>query len=370
MNMQALIADLQNFAPEKSAGVNIPEDPAKAGTKTETSADTIKNAGPEGKGEAAKVPDITSEEPAGEHKVVEGDVAGEVPGGKPFVEGGKIANIDALRQKLATAFAGGKAAGDAAGDAGPDAKQASETPVVPFSYHVVMEAMMKSAAGREQIEAAVAEIHGVENAAAMMKLALNEQEEFETNLLYQQLERMEQEKIAAFYQQERERQQEVLNALIESASTEEEKQAALASFRELKRAEQEFLNSDDPSAHQSFSFGVTLAEKAAAAMAQDPNMDPAAMEAMMGAPEEGGEPSIEEVIAALEQLVQSGQISPEDAEALLAELMGGEGGMGGMGGEMLPGMEGMPPKQASELLKDIDGVLYKHAEFASQLIDS
>jgi len=69
-------------------------------------------------------------------------------------------------------------------------------------------------------------------------------------------------------------------------------------------------------------------------------MDAASVEAAGGQlppiPAEGEAPSIEEVVMILEQLVQSGQIDPQMAQAILEELLGGAGGGDPMAAGALP----------------------------------
>lgn len=57
---------------------------------------------------------------------------------------------------------------------------------------------------------------------------------------------------------------------------------------------------------------------------------------------EGGQPPIEELMGIIEMLVQSGKLTPEDAQALVQEIMGGAGGAPPEGG-MPPEAGGAPP---------------------------
>jgi hypothetical protein len=69
-------------------------------------------------------------------------------------------------------------------------------------------------------------------------------------------------------------------------------------------------------------------------------------------PEEAG--TDEAIMMALDQLVQSGQLTPEDAAQILEALQSGGGGAGGAGGEAPPaeGGEEMPPEPEDEDVKE------------------
>lgn len=373
-NINDLVQKLANFSPVKSASVSIPEDPAVKGTATDVPADgLITPVGPKGDGEAAKLPEVPTSDPAGEHKVVEGEVASEVPAAKPFAEGGKIANIDSLRQKLANiGCAAPAAAAPAAAPAAPAAVPAVKDPAAeipkeaseaaPFSYHLVFNAMLKSSSGRASIEDAISEIYGNEKAASLVKQSLAEQEAFEIAYATEQLANLERDKVASVIAEEEARQNAVLNEMLKGASSQEQYDDIRNSFLLLKKAENSII--DNPALHQHFCAGTVLAEKIAAAMQADPAMmeDPGQMPEMA---EQGGEPSPEELIAALSELVQSGQITEEQATQIAEQLLGGMEGMGAEGGM---GGEGEMPKQASALESSADAHLTKVAAFVEALV--
>lgn len=79
--------------------------------------------------------------------------------------------------------------------------------------------------------------------------------------------------------------------------------------------------------------------------------DPAAAGGLPPIPTEGGEPTIEEIIMILDELVQSGQLDPQLADAILMELTGA-GGEGApvdpaMAGAVDPAMAGGSPEEAA-----------------------
>ena len=151
---------------------------------------------------------------------------------------------------------------------------------------------------------------------------------------------------------------EAVDTLIKQASDMETHMQKQAQFEQLvKKAmdemdpkeREEFIKS--AKFHQSevakFEYGF---EKVAY---QQGAMDAAAMAQGGGElpplPEEGAEPSIEEIVMILDQLVQSGQIDPALAEAILMELTGGGVDPAAAGGGMPPeaAVAEAGPKQAS-----------------------
>lgn len=75
---------------------------------------------------------------------------------------------------------------------------------------------------------------------------------------------------------------------------------------------------------------------------------------------EGGEVSDEDIIQALQMLVQQGKITEEEAEAILQQLLGGAGGAGGAPEDAEAGADGPPQpepspeqKEAAEKLKTV-----------------
>ena len=379
-NTASLISALENFAPvksasDKSAGVTIPADPAVQGAKPDVPAELLVPAGPAGDGETAKLPEIAAGDPAGAEKVPCGGNAGEVPAAQPFVEDGKIANIDGLRQKLAAIGVAApkppeapKAPAPPKAPKAPEAPEAPEAPAVPelpksaaevapFSYHLVFNAMCKSASGRESIQDALSEIYGNDKAAAMVKQSLAEQEAYEVSYIQEQLNQLEQEKIASLVRQEDARQGEVLDGLLKTASNGEHREAIYSSFTMLKKAEHSLI--DNPILHHSFCVGTNFGEKVAMAMQGDPSMmeDPGMVPEMAA---QEGPPGPEELLAALEELVMEGQLTEEQAMQIAEEILGGGMGMEGEDPNM--------PKAASAEDTAADEHLTKVAEYIESLV--
>jgi hypothetical protein len=361
-----LVNALKVFPPAgttKQAGADSVSDPAVCGAPAISGDAATEPHGTNGDGIAATLPGVS---PGMQSPMVEQGAGPNAPAAKPFVESGKMANIDILRQKMAAIATGSTSApAPAATSEEVTSKEAAAPQVAPLGYHLVFNSMLKSAKGREAIEDALSEIHGVEKAAHMVKQSLAEQEEFETSYLRDQLEAIEHQKLAYAAQQEHDRQAEHLQTMLKQASTPEQHKAITDSYFLLKSAEARFI--DHEVAHADFSAGAVIGEKVAAAMMEDPALmeDPSQMEELQ---EPGGEPSPEEILAALEELVASGELTPEQAQQIAEALFGGmEGAMPpGAEGGMPPGMEGMPPKEASALVSESA----KHLQSVATFVES
>ena len=176
--------------------------------------------------------------------------------------------------------------------------------------------LLKSASGRSLLDAALSEVIGDAEASDLLKKAaeLGEAEEVDAiNRRYAQAEAYKEAKA------------------LEDVYFELTKEATDGDFAKIEETA-EFLKlasapfEDNELAAEFFQHGL----KIAAAMMQPGMEDPAAMQGAMDQampPAAEGEPSIEEILAVLEELVAEGRLQPEEAEqlamALVAEMEGG-----------------------------------------------
>ena len=90
-----------------------------------------------------------------------------------------------------------------------------------------------------------------------------------------------------------------------------------------------------------------------------------------GAPADGGgEVSDDDIVQVLQQLVQSGEVKPEEAEAIMQALLGGQGGEGAAPGGAAPGGAPMPGEQAGMPGGAPGGDMPPEAKAASELVKS
>jgi polyhydroxyalkanoate synthesis regulator phasin len=377
-----LVSALNSLATVKtaSAAENL-KDPAEVGIKTDSTTDVQKTNGSDASGQTANLPSPGASQPAAEAKVNAGDVAGEVPPAKPFVEDAPEKYAD-LRNKLASLTFDTLSAAPAApatadenavmkwasaqGLPTPDANVASAV------VGIIANVLAKSATGRQLIEDLVAEHIGAEQAVNFVKFASESVEAFEAEALAEMEKAAYEQELFEAAQAAYAEQAHNVQELIKSAANEEEATKIRQSIVLLKTAEAKY--EDHPTGHHFFTLGCRMAERLvamqkAAAEAGAPQPSPEEMEQMLAA-ETGmeGAPSIDEVLIVLEQMVQAGEISPEQAQQVAEALMAGEGGAEGMppGMEgMPPGMEDMPPEEMAGLKAASEQHLGKVAAFVA-----
>lgn len=194
---------------------------------------------------------------------------------------------------------------------------AKEAPIVGGAItHQIVQELIKTASGRQLIMESIDEYTGHQAATELLEKAAAESEAAEIEAI---------EKMAAEYElMEHYKAAAAVQAEMEAAYTELTKEASAEDLEKIdqtaeliKQASAQY--EENPVAAESFAWGVKVA---AAMMEAAPGEDAAAMEAGLdqAMPEPEGEPSIEEIIAALEELVMEGAIPPEQAEEILAML--------------------------------------------------
>lgn len=346
------------------------------GQAKSASTDPTKLPDPEEKGPATKSGDGGTEEitpPAPDAKPGTEDATGNTPTDPKLESNGgdanpvKLAGTEALataqglREKLASAFAvEEKKAADAmppvvdnaptevkpeakkdgeackegeekkagAEESQPAAQAQPATQIEPAFEKVageIVRSLVKSAAGRDLLHTAINEVTGVEIARELVKQAAEANEAEEIAFLQKRAAEIELQKEAA--------EMAHLQAVIDNEVAELTKNASAEDLEDVEKTAvmiktaSEALG-DDPIAQQYFAWGVKQAAAImnAAQGAEDPAAMEAAMAEQMPMPAEGQEPSLEEIIAALEELVASGEIDPQVAETIvqaLSEQMGG-----------------------------------------------
>jgi polyhydroxyalkanoate synthesis regulator phasin len=348
---------LQNLG-KQAAHPEQTTDPAEAGTKTDVGSDVdLMNEQQQGTQEPATLDKQDKKTgPAADVKVEAGDATSEVPGGKPFVENGKVATdvkgkIIELKERFAQEFNPGKQASTAstapaqtapaqtaAPTATDDEVEKAASALSPFMIQVLT-GMLKSAAGREEIQGYLEELHGEDDARQMIKRACQDLETVELDILQKEAHALAQQEAAWTAQEDEARRQEIYAHLTKDASADEVKALNL-SLEVVGQAHEKVA--EHPFASELFKMGSATAEiyasilktKQAGAMGAPMSEEEAmAMAAQQGAGVPGGEgePSPEEIIAALEEMVASGEITEEEAQQMLQEMEAA--GMLG-GGEM------------------------------------
>lgn len=338
LSVNNLIAELNQLG--KSA--NVIESATDPGVKGEASKEvpSEKLIDPlAGQGTSLAVPAITPEEPAGEAKTDGKDVA--VPSPEAFAVDGAAAksaspifsNINDLRNKLAAI------ATPVAPAVAPAAPAVDSTPAVPAVAPAAPEksaaeyvpgdmllkvafSLMQTARGQSLVLEALEEAEGQKVATELVKAAADESADFLRHYTVERLKAAEQAEYAE-KQAAAQRQADYEYAELTKNASAEELQAIENSSILLKRAAAIFA--DNPLASEACSLGFAAATKAAAAMEAGMPPEMAGGEAA-GMPPEGGEeppPSPEELAQALQVLVEQGILTPEQAEQLMGELMGG-----------------------------------------------
>jgi len=222
----------------------------------------------------------------------------------------------------------------------------------------IVQLLVKSASGRQLLNDSLNEVVGVEVAADLLKQAAAQGEQAEIEALQARFQEVELLKQANAYAQEQSYLEQAFGDLTKEASAEDldriEKTAAMVDTAAAQFA-------DNPEALEYFNAGL----KVAAAMMQGaPTDDLAGMEQGMGAalPEGGEAPSLEEIAAAIDELVQSGEITPEIATALIEAIIAESGG----GAPAAGGAEDPMQKAASAADPEVSNRL----NLVNQIVDS
>lgn len=357
-DLKVLIANIANLGKSASIEQSVSDPADKGDANTAVPSERIIAPLPGQNVSLENLPAVSSTEPAAEAKIEPGESTGKVTAAQDFVEPASVAGAKSaanviqgaaeLRSKLANFGKTIETATPATPELTAETKSAAYVPgdfLLKVAFH-----LMESSAGQALVNQALDEVMGHDKAAALMKRAADEHADFlrdYTVLRLQEAEiEAEQMKQAAFEQQLAHQYYE----LTKGASAEQ--LAAIDQSAELIKGAST-LFADHPLAAQWANFGIMAAEKAAAAMEQGMAPDEAAaMAAAEGAGE--GAPSPEELQSALMVLVEQGAITPEQAEQLMMELLGG-GAAGGAG------MEGEDPtKQAAvnEALSKIASTIF------------
>lgn len=364
-DLTKLVSELLAFGKTAAATASDPTEKGSPGTFPEERV-IAPLPGPHGEGQLENVPPVSPTEPAGDSKIQVGPGGGSVsvPAATAFNEAasvgsaskaaGLIAGAAALRSKLAnfgkevavleTEKADSKAKAQAAGGKTEDEGDDKEASYVPGDYLMkIAFHLMQSPEGLSSVNRAMDEILGQEAAQSLVKAAADEQASFLRDYTIGRINQAEAEAQQLKQAAAQRDAQEYYAALTKGASA-EELQAIDNSALLINRARAMFA--DNPIAKLASDIGFEAASKAAAAMEQGAPPEEAAEMAAQegaGAPAEGP-PSPEELEAAISVLVEQGVITPEQAQELIAEIMGG----GGMeGGQEMPGGE-MPPEMAAK----------------------
>lgn len=379
-DIQALITTLgtlPDFKKTAAMGEDL-KDPAEQGTKTDVGGDAASVDTKDVKGAAGTstgdLPETDPKvEPAAGEKAPEGSAAGEVPAATAFVEPKKASDfregLSGLRSKLAAAVTVTPAepAGDQAKAAGdpetPTAdKVAAEASELSVSARV-FRALMKTASGRHLVEDAIADDLGRQEAAELIKLAAEDIDAKEAAELNAKLAWLEEQEELQTLAQIQEAQAAQYAELLKTAETDEDRRKIAAHYMIGEQLKTKYAaeNISDEEAFHAFN-GFELGNKIAAAMAG--GMPP---EEAMPMPE--GEPSIEEIEAALAELVATGQIPEEVALQLLQELAGEVGGEEA-GAPLPPGMENMDKAAAVDLNVEVTEHLKEVNTFTGTLFET
>ena len=319
--------------------------------------------------EAAKT---ATEQQPGAKAAAEGDAAAKQPGGTP-------ADPEAKKTTMPTPDGKGPipADKDNTNDVTGKGKKASTDDLAfdPEFHFKIASSLLATEQGRQYAQSLIEAEHGAAEAEAIIKAASFMEEQFN------QLQAAEDEGAAVAQQ-------------MWDASSPEEKEAAIkiahAHFiaREALATDMEKQAYDDGAA-----TAATLQDQGALGAGGDPSAgaDPAAAGGAGAPPAGGADPSAggadagagggevsdDDIVNVLQELVQSGEVKPEEAEAILQALLGGGDQSGGAAPGEQPGMPGgagaapagaapggapggedMPPeaKAAAELVKSASAI--------------
>lgn len=263
---------------------------------------------------------------------------------------GKSANLlEKMKQAAATAKGEPVKAAAASTPAAAATPAATSTPELTDEEAVkaatalfarIGEFMYASESGKQAIEFELTKAAGMEKAATMLSDAAIAASVYEQLGAEQYAEQVKQASAIAYQQQEQERlAQHILNLPVE-------KQNQLVKLAHIQQHDlsQPGMTQDD---------GYWYAKGAAAMEAMPPEAAPgpdgaAAPGGEPQMPGSGEMPTMEQLAQLLQELVQSGQITPEQAEQLAQQLMQeGGGGDPAAAGGMPPGAEDPAAKEAS-----------------------
>lgn len=263
---------------------------------------------------------------------------------------GVMAGIAALRNKSAAASApAATPAAKAAAKAASNDSVASDIEFTPEFHIKLASLIMETEEGVKFAADILRKAAGAEKAQELISSALEQQGiAMQYAAAYD-----EQEKMASYMEAQREAE---FNAIYKSASVEE--RAQMDKFASVHGQVLQILPTD----FEKYAY-MGGADAAAGMMDQEAAMPPGEE---AGPPPGGGEEPLgdQDVVAIIEQLVQSGQITEEEAMAIVEQLQagGGEGGMPPEGAEGEPSPEemaamegGLPPeaKAASALFRKL-----------------
>lgn len=335
-----LLAELQNLG-KTASSVESQTDPAVKGDPPAVASDKL-IAPLAGQGADLNLPAVSPTEPAGKAKVEPEDVS--VPSPESFTQDGAaakaasgiVASAKLLKDKLANF---GKEVVPAPAAAVKAASDAAESYVPGDALMKVAFRLMETSRGQSLVLEALEEVEGQQRAAELVKAAADEQANFLRHYTVERLKQAEAEDLqlkqaAAVAQVEAEYRELTKNATAEQLVALEDS-AVL-----LKQAEAIFV--ENPTAHAAYQVGVAAAQKMAAAMEGGMPPEQAGAE---GAGDSDGPVDPQEIMQALQALVEQGVIKPEEAEALAQQLLAGGGGEDPTGGAGGPpqGAGGMPP---------------------------
>ena len=302
---------------------NMPSD--KANDNKNTTPTAAADKGPAKKQNPDPEAKIATEQQPGAKAAAEGDSAAKTPGGTP---------ADPEAKKTEIPKGDTKGAIPASKDNTNDTKKASESDLNfdPAFHFKLASSLLATEEGRAYAQHLIEAEHGAAEAESIIKAAAFMEHQ------YNELQAAEVEGASA------------ADALWASATPEEQVAAvkmANAHFvaRESLATDMEKQAYDDGAAtaaqlQDQGALGGAGGAPGADAGAGAPPAGPDAGAA--GAPADGGgEVSDDQIVQVLEQLVQSGEVKPEEAEAIMQALMGG--GQGGEGAAPAPGEQGGMP---------------------------
>ena len=340
MNKSATAAEITPTLPSDKANDNKNSTPTAAAT-----------AGPAKKQNPDPEAKIATEQQPGAKAAAEGDVAAKTPGGTP-------ADPEAKKVEAPKADTKGELPKDK--DNTDDTKKASDTDLSfdPAFHFKLASSLLATEEGRAYAQHLIEAEHGAAEADSIIKAAAFMEQQFN------ELQAAEVEGASA------------ADALWAQATPEE--QAAAIKMAHAHYIARETLATDMEK--QAYDDGAATAAQMQdqGALGGAPGADagagapPAGADAgAEGAPADGGgEVSDDDIVQVLQQLVQSGEVKPEEAEAIMQALLGGQGGEGAAPGGAAPGGAPMPGEQAGMPGGAPGGDMPPEAKAASELVKS
>lgn len=194
--------------------------------------------------------------------------------------------------------------------------------------------------GRNIMEMCLKKAHGAEHASNLIKTAMFMDQKM------QELQALEEEGVSAAEQFWKSASEADRLGLIKLASVHDQALKSFSSFPELER--DAYLEGAKIAAEMA-DAGMAGAQPPPGVPGMGGEGDPAAGAGAAGAGAEGGgEVSDDDIIQALQMLVQQGKISEEEAETILQQLLGGQGEQAGGGaGGAPPGAAAPSPEMAA-----------------------